>query len=158
LEKKLKIDPENKDVLDLYVKTLNAYGRYLKSQKEIKLAKTTFKKAYAIGVKLHGEMFESNVILLNVLGTLYHSEGNLNKAMLYFKKAKTFGQHLHNMQCLAVVYTNLAYTYLALGMLEKAEKNCGKALKNAKTYGNFRGKKEAEICLNFINEATKLKR
>jgi len=158
LEKKLKIDPENKAILDLYAKTLNTYGRYLKSQKEYKLAMISFKKAYAVNVKIKGETFENNVIFFNLLGTLYIAEGNLNKGVLYFKKAKKIGQHLPNMKSLAVVYINLADTYLRLGMLEKAEKNCEKALKHAKIHYNFKGKKEAELCLARINNAMRNRR
>ncbi|XP_003245757.1 tetratricopeptide repeat protein 19 homolog, mitochondrial-like [Acyrthosiphon pisum] len=155
LEKKLKIHPENKNILDLYANTLNVYGRFLKKQKEIKLAKVSFKKAYIISVKLNGKISENNVILLNVLGTLYFAEGNLNKAILYFTKAIDIGQHLPKMQSFAVVHINIAHTYLRLGMLEKAEENCEKALKNAKIHSYFRAKKEAEICLAKINNAMK---
>lgn len=158
MEKKLKIDPENKAILDLYAKTLNAYGRYLMSQKEIKLAKISFKRAYAINVKLNGETFENNVIFLNLLGTLYHAGGNFHKAVLYFRKAKKIGQHLHDMKSFAVVYINLADTYFKLGMLEKAEKSCEKALQNAKIHSNFRAKKEAEIGLARVNNAMKKRR
>jgi len=85
LEKKIKIDPENKDVLGLYAITLDAYGCYLMNQGEIKMARICFSEEYKASVKLNGEVFKMNVILLNDLGTLYYVQGKLNKALHYLE-------------------------------------------------------------------------
>ncbi|XP_001949989.1 tetratricopeptide repeat protein 19 homolog, mitochondrial [Acyrthosiphon pisum] len=155
LEKKLKIDPENEDVLGLYAITLDAYARYLMNQGQTKNARAYFRKAYNASVKLNGEVFEMNVILLNDLGTLCYIQGKLDKALHYFKKAEQIGQHLPDMENFSTVYINLGNIYLKQGMLKEAEQNCVEGMKNAKRHRYDEGKKEAEICLAEIKSAMK---
>jgi len=153
LEKKFKIDPENEDVLGLYTITLDAYARYLMNQGQTDNARTYFRKAYNTSVKLNGEVFEMNVILLNDLGTLCYVQGNLDKALHYFRKAEKIGQHLPDMENFSTVYINLGNIYLKQGLLQEAEKNCVEGMKNAKRHRYDEGKKEAEICLAEIKNA-----
>jgi len=151
----IKIDPENKDVLGLYAITFEAYGRYLMNQGEINTARICFRKAYKASVKINGEVFKMNVILLNDLGTLYYVKGKLNEALHYFRKAEKIGQHFPDMEILSMVYINLGNIYLKQGMLKEAEQNCVEGMKNAKRHHYDEGKKEAEICLSAIKDAMK---
>ncbi|XP_022166877.1 tetratricopeptide repeat protein 19 homolog, mitochondrial-like [Myzus persicae] len=153
LEKKIKIDPENEDVLGLYSITLDAYARFLMSQGQTKKARIYFRNAYNASVKLNGEVFEMNVILLNDLGTLYYVQGKLDKALHYFRKAEKIGQHLPDMENFSTVYINLGNIYLKQGLLKEAEKNCVEGMKNAKRHRYDEGRKEAEICLAEIKTA-----
>ncbi|XP_060859972.1 tetratricopeptide repeat protein 19 homolog, mitochondrial-like [Metopolophium dirhodum] len=155
LEKKIEINPENEDVLGLYAITLDAYGRYLVNRGEINTARICFRKAYKASVKINGEVFKMNVILLNDLGTLYNVQGKLNEALHYFKKAEQIGQHFPDMEILSMVYINLGNIYLKQGMLKEAEKNCMEGMKNAKRHRYNEGKEEAEICLSAIKNAMK---
>jgi len=134
LEKKIKIDPENEDILGLYAITLDAFGRYLMNQGELRIARMCFWKAYKANVKLNGEVFKMNVILLNDLGTLYYVEGKLNKALRYITKAEQIGQHFPDMEILSMVYINLGNIYIRQGMLKEATKNCVEGMKNAKKH------------------------
>jgi len=153
LKKKLKIDPENEDALGLYAITLDAYARFLMSQGKTKKARIYFRNAYNVSVKLNGEVFEMNVILLNDLGTIYYVQGRLDKALRYFRKAEQIGQHLPDMENFSTVYINLGNIYLKQGLLKEAEKYCLEGMKNAKRHQFIEGRKEAEICLAEIKNA-----
>jgi len=147
LENKLKIDPENKDVLGLYALTYASFGCYLFRHGQFKSAIFYFKNAYQASVQLNGEIFEMNVILLNELATLYYVRGMLNKAIPYLRKAEEIGQYLPDMKNFSMIYINLGQIYLELGMLKEAEENCMEGMKNAERHNHNEGKKEAEICL-----------
>jgi len=154
----MEADPENKEILYLYVKTLDTYARYLTKQGQIKEAKHWIRKAYRLSVKLNGEICKKNVVLLNFLGSLSYTQGNINRALYYFTKAESIGQHLPDMKIHSILYTNLGKVYLLKGVFAKAEKNCIEGLKCAKRHCYFKGKKEAEICLAKITHAMKQKR
>jgi len=158
LEKKLKTDPENKDILDLYVQALEAYGCFSTKQGQTEEAKLSFKKAYNLSVKLNGEIFENNIVLLNSLGAMYYDQKNLDYALFCFAKAESIGQHFPDMKKLSIVHVNLGNLFLEKGLLNRAEKICMEGLKNAKKHSCFKGKKEAEILLAKITIARKQKR
>jgi len=155
LEKKIKINPEKENVLRLYAITLDAYGRYLMKQGDINTAIICLRKAYNASVKINGEVFEMNVILLNDLGTIHYVQGNLNKALQYYRKAEQIGQHFPNRENLSMVYIDLDNIILNQGILKESEKNCEEGMKNAKRHRYDEGKKEAEICLAEIKSALK---
>ena len=123
-KKKIKINPENKEVLGLYATTLDAYGRYLMNQGEINTAIICFRKAYKASVKINGEVFKINVILLNDLGTIHFVQGMFNEASHYFRKADQIGQHFLDMEILSTLYIDLGNIFLKQGMLKEAEQNC----------------------------------
>jgi len=129
---------------------LDAYARYLLNQGHTKKAFINFKKSYEICVKLNGEVFEMNVILLNDLGTLSYVQGHVDEALYFLNKATKIGQHLPDMETFSSVYINLGQIYLKQGLLKEAEQNCVEGLKNAKRHKYEEGKKEAAQCLDDI--------
>ncbi|XP_022173735.1 tetratricopeptide repeat protein 19 homolog, mitochondrial-like [Myzus persicae] len=157
LEDKIKMHPENKDVLGLYALTFDAFGRYLMNRGQFKHAISYFRKAYKASVKLNGEIFKMNVILLNELATLCYVQGKSNKAIQYLRKAEEIGRRLPGMDNFSMIYINLGHIYLEQGLLKEAEKNCMEGMKNATRHNYNEGKKEAEICLAEIKDAMKCK-
>lgn len=153
LEDKIKTDPENEDILGLYSISLDAYGRYLMNIGKPNNACNYFQKAYNTSVKVNGEIFEMNVILLNDLGTLNYVQGKLDDALSFFKKAEQIGKHLPDMENFSTVYINIGNIYLKQGLLKEAEKHCLEGLKNAKRHNYEEGKEEAKICLAEIKNA-----
>lgn len=153
----MKYDPENEDVLGLYAITLDTYGRYLLTEGQTEIARICFRKAYKASVKLNGEVFEMNVILLNDLGTIYYGQGKLDQALHCFKKAEQIGQHLPDMKSFSMVHINLSYIYLQQGLLKEAENHCVEGMTNAIRHGYEDGKKEAEYCLVGIINFAKCK-
>lgn len=143
-------DPENENALGLYALTLDAYARYLLNQGSTKKAFVNFKKSYDICVKLNGEIFEMNVVLLNDLGTLSYIQGHVDEALKYLNKAAKIGQHLPDMENFSSVHINLGNIYLKEGLLKEAEKHCVEGMKNAKRHRYEEGKKEAAHCLDEI--------
>lgn len=146
-------DSTNEDVLGLYALSLDAYARYLLNQGQTKKAFTTFKKSYEMCVKLNGEIFEMNVVLLNDLGTLSFIQGHVDEALYFLNKAAKIGQHLPDMENFSSVYINLGNIYLKQGLLKEAEKNCVEGMKNAKRHHYEEGKKEAALCLEEVKSA-----
>lgn len=146
-------DPENENVLGLFALSLDSYARYLLNQGQTKNAAIHFKKSYEMCVKLNGEIFEMNVILLNDLGTLSYSQGHEEEAINYFLKAAKIGQHLPDMEHFSSVHINLGNIYLKQGLLKEAEKCCTEGMKNAKRHQYAEGKKEAALCLEEIKNA-----
>uniref|UniRef100_A0A2S2PGM5 Tetratricopeptide repeat protein 19 n=1 Tax=Schizaphis graminum TaxID=13262 RepID=A0A2S2PGM5_SCHGA len=155
LKKKHEFNPEDEDVLGLYALALDAYARYLMNLGYTKHARYYFKKAYETSVKLNGEVYEINVILLNDLGTMYYLGGKLEEALHYFRKAEKIGKHLPDMEHFSTVYINLGNIFLKQGLLKEAEKHCEEGMKNAKRHNYEEGKKEAAICLAEIKNAMK---
>lgn len=143
-------DPENENALGLYTLSLDAYARYLLKQGRTKEAFNNFKKSYEMCVKLNGEIFEMNVILLNDLGTLSYVQGHVDEALQFLNKAVKIGQHLPDMETFSSVYINLGSIYIKQGMLKEAEKHCVEGMKNAKRHHYEEGKKEATHCLKEI--------
>ncbi|KAL4100783.1 hypothetical protein QTP88_020814 [Uroleucon formosanum] len=155
LEKKIKIDPENKDVLGLYAKTLDVFGHYFMMQGEIQKAIIILQKAYNASVKLYGEVFRVNIFLLNDLGNLYCVQGKLSKGLPCFIKAEKILENFPDSKINSAIYVKLANIFLQQGMLKEAEKYCVKGINNAKILCYNRGKEEAEICLAAIKKAMK---
>lgn len=143
-------DPENEDALGLYSLSLDAYARYLLKQGRTKEAFNNFKKSYEACVKLNGEIFEMNVILLNDLATLSYVQGHVEDALKFLNKAVKIGQHLPDMETFSSVYINLGKIYIKQGMLKEAEKHCVEGMKNAKRHHYEEGKQEANHCLKEI--------
>lgn len=104
-------------------------------------------------VKLNGEIYEMNVILLNDLGTLSYVQGYEEDALHYLNKAAKIGQHLPDMENFSSVYINLGNIYLKKGLFKEAEKSCTEGMKNAKRHHYEEGKKEAAICLEEVKSA-----
>jgi len=150
LDELYKTDPENENVLGLYALTLDAYARFLLSRGSTKKAFVNFKKSYDLCVRLNGEIFEMNVILLNDLGTLSYVQGHVDEALRFLNKAAKIGQHLPDMENFSSVHINLGNIYLKEGLLKEAEKHCVEAMKNAKRHRYEEGKREAAHCLNEI--------
>lgn len=146
-------DPENEDILGLFSLSLDSYARYLLNKGDTKKAFFNFKKSYEICVKLNGEVFEMNVILLNDLGSLSYVQGNVDEALHYLNKAAKIGQHLPDMEYFSSVYINLGHIYLKEGLLKEAEKNCIEGMKNAKRHQYDEGRKEAAHCLDEVKSA-----
>lgn len=146
-------DPENENVLGLFSLSLDAYARYLLNQGQTKKAYINFKKSYEMCVKLNGEVFEMNVILLNDLGTISYAQGHVKEALDYLNKAAKIGQHLPDLENFSSVYINLGNIYLKEGLLKEAEKHCVEGMKNAKRHHYEEGKKEAAHCLKEIKNA-----
>lgn len=153
LEELYKKDSENENVLGLYALSLDSYARYHLNQGNTQNAFVNFKKSYEICVKLNGEIFEMNVVLLNDLGTLSYSQGHVQEAINYFNKAAKIGQHLPDMEHFSSIYINLGNIYLKQGMLKEAEKHCVEGMKNAKRHHYEEGKKEAAHCLEEVKNA-----
>ncbi|XP_050528453.1 tetratricopeptide repeat protein 19 homolog, mitochondrial [Daktulosphaira vitifoliae] len=148
-------DPNNEDILGLLSITFDSYARFLLSQGNTKKAYKYFKKSYKTCVKLNGETFEMNVILLNDLGTLSYALGNVKKAFKFFNKAVKIGQHLPDMESFSSVHINLGNIYLKQGLLNEAEKSCIEGMKNAKRHHYAEGIKEATICLQDVKKLMK---
>lgn len=140
-------DPKNEDALGLYSLSLDSYARYLLKQGHTQEAFYNFKKSYEMCVKLNGEIFEMNVILLNDMATLSYVHGHVEDALKFLKKAVKIGQHLPDMETFSSVYINLGNIYIKQGMLEEAEKHCIEGMKNAKRHHYEEGKQEANHCL-----------
>lgn len=104
-------------------------------------------------VKLNGEIFEMNVILLNDLGTVSYAQGQVNEALSYLNKAVKIGQHLPDLESFSSIYINLGNIYLEQGLLKEAEKNCVEGMKNAKRHHYNHGIKKAALCLEEIKNA-----
>ncbi|XP_050426162.1 tetratricopeptide repeat protein 19 homolog, mitochondrial [Adelges cooleyi] len=155
LEELIKLDPDNEDILGLLSLTLDSYARYLLNRGDTKKAYAHFKKSYKTCVKLNGEIYEMNVILLNDLGTLCYVQGNVDKAFKYLNKAAKIGQHLPDMESFSTVYINLGNIYLKQGMLIEAEKSCTEGIKNAKRHNFQEGTEEANICLREVKNLMK---
>lgn len=153
LEEHYKNDPENENVLGLFALTLDAYARYLMNRGDTKKAFINFEKSYEVCVKLNGEIFEMNVVLLNDLGTLSYVQGNVEEALQFFNKAAKIGQHLPDMENFSSVHINLGNIYLKQGLFKEAEKHCVEGMKNAKRHHYDEGKKEAAHCLEEIKSA-----
>lgn len=146
-------DPENENVLGLFSLSLDAYARYLLNQGNTNKAFMNFQKSYEMCVKLNGEVFEMNVILLNDLGTLSYVQGHVEEALNFLNKAAKIGQHLPDMENFSSIHINLGNIYLKQGLLKEAEKHCTEGMKNAKRHKYNEGKKEASLCLDEIKSA-----
>lgn len=139
--------------MGLFSLTLDAYARYLLNQGNTNKAFTNFQKSYDVCVKLNGEVFEMNVILLNDLGTLSYVQGRVEEALNFLNKAAKIGQHLPDMENFSSVHINLGNIYLKQGLLKEAEKHCTEGMKNAKRHNYSEGRKEASQCLDEIKSA-----
>lgn len=145
-------DPNDEDVLGLLSITYDSYARFLLKQGNSKKAYKYLKKSFKTCVKLNGEKFDMNVILLNDIGTLSYVLGNVEKAYKYLNKAVEIGQHLPSMETFSSVHINLGNIYMKQGLLKEAEKSCNEGMKNAKRHHYTEGIKEATICLQDIKK------
>ncbi|XP_022198074.2 tetratricopeptide repeat protein 19 homolog, mitochondrial isoform X2 [Nilaparvata lugens] len=145
----------DEDLLTLWAMSLDWYARFLQQQNRLDEALVHYKKAYAMCVKVNGEVHEESVVLLNDIGTISYLKGDKDEALAYMTKAIEVGKHLPNMEDFSSVYVNLGNIYLKKGLYEEAKKFCSEGYKNAKRHHNPEGLKEAEICLEEIKKIFK---
>ncbi|RZF42170.1 hypothetical protein LSTR_LSTR004319 [Laodelphax striatellus] len=143
------------DLLTLWAMSLDWYARFLQQQNRLDEALAYYKKAYAMCVKLHGEIHEESVVLLNDIGTISYLKGDKDEALTYMTRAIEVGKHLPNMEDFSSVYVNLGNIYLKKGLYDEAKKYCSEGYKNAKRHDNPEGLKEAGICLEEIKKIFK---
>ncbi|BES88949.1 Tetratricopeptide repeat protein [Nesidiocoris tenuis] len=155
LEKKVKKDPDDEDLLTLWAMALDWYARFLLDKNRLAEAFNYFMKAYKMCLKVNGEIHEQTVVLLNDLGSVSFLKGDHDGAMEFLTKAVEIGKHLPNMHDFSSVYVNLGNVCLQQKMFEEAKKHCKEGMKNAKRHSNPEGIQEATLCLDEVSKVWK---
>lgn len=152
LQGKVDASLEDHDAVMLWAMALDWYARFLLSKDRLDDALGNFEKAYELSLKLHGEMHEQTVVLLNDLGTICYLKGDHDNALNYLTKAIEIGKHLPNMEDFSSVYVNLGNIYMQQKMFDEAKKYCKEGWQNANRHKNSEGIHEATLCLKELSK------
>ncbi|XP_014275256.1 tetratricopeptide repeat protein 19 homolog, mitochondrial [Halyomorpha halys] len=152
LQGKVDVSLEDHDAVLLWAMSLDWYARFLLSKDRLDDALANFEKAYELSLKLHGEIHEQTVVLLNDLGTICYLKGDHDNALNYLTKAIEIGKHLPNMEDFSSVYVNLGNIYMQQKMFDEAKKYCKEGWQNANRHKNNEGIQEATLCLKELSK------
>lgn len=142
----------NDDLLELWGLTKNYYAHLLMDCEEFANAKQYFTESYEIYTKIHGEINEEAIMMLNNLAVVCLQLNETNTAEELLKKAIEFAKKIPEMIGAGVLQANLGLVYLKRGTVEQAKNVCGLAWRIGKKYNDIDTLTQADYCLEEIKK------
>lgn len=120
--------------------------------KEFADAKKYFNESYEIYTKIHGEINEEAIMMLNNLAVVCMQLNELFNAEEILKKAIEFAKKVPEMLSAGILQANLGLVYLKKGTIEEAKNLCGLAWRMGKKSNDTDTLKQADYCLEEIKK------